>query len=286
MGNADREKEGRMRKRPAIAGFSFILFSLTLPVFCQLLPEEIAERQKWEDFLISANVVKSEQMIGPESVTSPWHLTLELSGITKDAYWKDVEGRFEGYIEGWRFEIAAYRFDKYLGLNMVMPTVEKRFRENRGSCQLGATYWKTLKKIKEEKIKVPPRFVFGYNRALYLQRAFDNLIGNEDRHLNHYFMTEDWRMILPDHSRSFRTGGKWTKELMYTEKHKEGPMVMRELPRTFYEKIKSLNSDIIKGIVGNYLTDDEINAVLARRDLIVKEIEKLVQQDGEDKVLY
>ena len=275
-----------MRKWGIISGFSFVLFFLTLPSLCQLLPEEIAERQKWEDFLISANVVKSEQMMGPGSVTSPWHLTLEKDGITNDALWKDVQGRLGGYIESWKFEIAAYRFDKYLGLNMVAPTVEKRFRENRGSCQLGATYWKKLEKIKEAKIKVPPRFVFGYNRALFLQRAFDNLIGNEDRHLNNYFITEDWRMILPDHSRSFRTGGKWTKELLYTEKHKEGPMVMRELPRAFYEKIKSLNYDIIKGIVGDYLSDNEINAVLARKDLIIKEIEKLVQQNGEDKVLY
>jgi hypothetical protein len=275
-----------MRKSPGIAGFSFFLFSLTLPIFCQFLPEEIAERQKWEEFLVNANVVKSVQMIGPESVTSPWHLTLEKDGITNDALWKDVQGRLHGYIESWKFEIAAYRFDKYLGLNMVAPTVEKRFRENRGSCQFWVSYWKKLKKIKDEKIKVPSRFVFGYNRALYLQRAFDNLIGNEDRHLNHYCITEDWRMILIDHSRSFRTGGKWTKELLYTEKHKEGPMVMRELPRAFYEKIKSLNYDIIKGFVGEYLTDGEINAVMARKELIIKEIEKLVQQNGEDKVLY
>ena len=86
-----------MRKWGIISGFSFVLFFLTLPSLCQLLPEEIAERQKWEDFLISANVVKSEQMMGPGSVTSPWHLTLEKDGITNDALWKDVQGRLGGY---------------------------------------------------------------------------------------------------------------------------------------------------------------------------------------------
>jgi hypothetical protein len=275
-----------MRKSQAMACFSFLLISLTLPLFCQFLPEEIAERQKWEEWLVSADVIKSEQMIGPESVTSPWHLTLEKDGIPDDALWKDVHGRLHGYIESWKYEIAAYRFDKYLGLNMVAPTVEKRFRENRGSCQLWVPYWKKLEKIKAEKIRVPPRFIFGYNRALFLQRAFDNLIGNMDRHTNNYFITEDWRMILPDHSRSFRTGKKWTKELIYTEKHREGPMVMRELPRAFYEKIKSLNYEIIKGFVEDYLADDEINAVLTRKDLIIKEIEKLIQQNGEENVLY
>jgi hypothetical protein len=275
-----------MRKNLRSSGFSSLLILLALPVFCQLLPEEIAERPQWEEFLIGADVVKAEQMIGPESVTSPWHLTLERDGLARDAYWKDVEGRPKGYIEGWKYEIAAYRFDKHLGLHMIPPTVEKRFRENRGSCMLGVPYWKKLDKIKSEKIKAPPRLIVGYNRAIYLQRAFDNLIGNQDRHLNNYLITEDWRIILIDHSRSFRTGKKWTKELIYTEKHREGPMIMRELPRAFYEKIKSLNFEIIEGFVGDYLSDDEINAVLARKDLIIMEIERLVQQNGEDKVLY
>jgi hypothetical protein len=272
-----------MRKRLFIA---VTILAFALPAFSQFTEEELAERPKWEEFLISAEIVKSEQMIGPESVTSPWHLTLQQDSITRDALWKDVEGRLGGHIEGWDYEIAAYRFDKYLGLNMVPPTVEKRFREKRGSCQLWVSYWKTLKKIKEEKIKMPPIKVFYYNRALYLQRAFDNLIANEDRHQNNYLFTEDWRMLLIDHSRTFRTGGKWSKELIYTEKYKEGPMVMKELPRAFYEKIKALDYDIIKGFVGEYLKDDEIKAVLARKDLIIKEIEKLIKQNGEENVLY
>src|SRR4030042_3226674 len=110
IANACQGKEGPMRKLLVISGLSFVLFSLTvLPSFCQFLPEELAERQKWEEFLLNANVVKSEQMVGPEYVTSPWHLTLEQGGITKDGLWKDVEGRVKGYIEGWRLEIAAYQ---------------------------------------------------------------------------------------------------------------------------------------------------------------------------------
>jgi hypothetical protein len=271
-------------KRRLIVVFAILAFAL--PAFSQFTEEELAERPKWEEFLETAEIVKSEQIVEREAVTSPWRLTLKEGDITNDALWKDAEGRMKGYIEGWQYEIAAYRFDKYLGLNMVPPTVEKRFREKRGSCQLWIKAWKSLREIKQEKIKVPPIKVFYYNRDLYLQRAFDNLIANEDRHQNNYLFTEDWRMILIDHSRSFRTGGKWTKELIYTEKYKEGPMVMKELPRAFYEKIKSLDYDIIKGFVGEYLKDDEINAVLARKDLIIKEIEKLIKQNGEENVLY
>ena len=192
----------------------------------------------------------------------------------------------KGYIEGWKWEIAAYRLDKYLGLNMVSPTVEKRFQENRGSCQLLVEFEISLKDKYEQNIKVPSYKLFYWNRALYLQRAFDNLIANEDRHQNQYLITKDWRMILIDHSRSFRTSKKFTKKLIYDEKFKEGPRLMKELPRAFVEKLKSLNPEEIKNIVGEYLTDKEIETVLVRRDLITKWLDKRIKQLGEDKVLY
>jgi hypothetical protein len=265
--------------------FVIAILAIALPAFSQFTEEEIAERPKWEEFLETAEIVNSTQLTGREAVTKPWRLSLKNDDIANDAIWKDVEGRLKGFIEGWKYEIAAYRFDKYLGLNMVPPTVEKRFREKRGSCQFWVKSWKSLRQIKEEKIKVPPIKLFYYNRAINVQRVFDNLIANEDRHLNNYLFTDDWRMILIDHSRSFRTGKKWTTQLIYSEKHRE-KLVMKECPRAIFEKIKVLNYDIIKGFVGEYLSDDEINAVLERKDLILKEIETLVQQKGEENVLY
>lgn len=259
---------------------------LFLPLFPQFTPDEVAERAKWEEFLRTANIVKEEQLIGPESVTSPWKLTLEKDGITRNAIWKNPEGRLKGFIEGWKYEIAAYLIDNYLELNMVPPTVERRFHNNRGSCQIWVDYQMTLKQKTEKNIKTPPIKLMNWNRAVYLQRAFDNLIGNEDRHMNNILITADWRMILIDHSRSFRTGKKFTQSLIYSEKHREGPKPMSELPRAFVEKIKALNFELIKGIVGEYLTDDEINAVLARKELILQAIDKLIQEKGEAAVLY
>ncbi len=144
----------------------------------------------------------------------------------------------------------------------------------------------TLREKTERKIKTPMIKVFNWNRATYLQRAWDNLIANEDRHLNQILVTPDFRMVLIDHSRSFRTGKKFVKELIYTEKHREGPKLMSELPRAFVEKIKPLTFETIKTIVGDYLKDAEIEAVLARRDLILAEIDRLIKKEGEANVLY
>ncbi|MEW5902398.1 MAG: hypothetical protein AB1715_13115, partial [Acidobacteriota bacterium] len=108
-----------MKKHSFLSLFAMVFIFSLLPSFAQFKPEELAERAKWEEFLSAANIVKEEQMIGPESVTSPWRLTLEKDGVTNDALWKDIEGRVKGYIESWRYEVAAYLFDKYLELNMV-----------------------------------------------------------------------------------------------------------------------------------------------------------------------
>jgi hypothetical protein len=254
--------------------------------FAQFLPEELAERAKWEEFLKTAEIIANKQ-ITEDAVTKPYILTLKQGDVTKKGLWKDISGRPQGYIDSWMYEVAAYQLDKLLGLNMVPVTVERRFNENRGSLQLWIDDTKSLKKLNEEKVKAPSYKVFWYNRSLFLQRAFDNLIANEDRHQDNYLIVvKDWRMLLIDHSRSFRTSGKYIKQLTYTEKHPEGPMIMKELPKAFYEKIKDLTLEQIKGAVGEYLSDEEIKAVMIRKDLIIKEMEKIIAKNGVENVLY
>ena len=277
-----------MKKRIILFVAMVLVLGFSSQSIAQFTKEEVAEREKWEEFLSAAEIVDQSQPFSRrEAVTEPWVLSLEKDGVKNNAIWKDVAGRAKGFMENWRWEIAAYRLDKLIGLNMVPPTVEKRFEGNRGSCQLWVDSMMSLKKKAEDKIKTPSYKVFYWNRAFYMQRAFDNLIANADRHQNQTLITEDWRMILIDHSRSFPTAKKFTKKLIYDEKNKEGPtFIMKQLPRALYEKIKSLNAEAIKGAVGEYLTDKEIEAVLVRKDLIVKWVEARIKKLGEDQVLY
>lgn len=275
-----------MKKRSLIFTLFIIALGFGLQSLAQFTPEELGEREKWEEFLQNAEVVEQNQMVSREAVTSPWVLTLEKDGVRKKALWKNPEGLMKGFLENWKWEIAAYRLDKYLGLNMIPPTVERRFRGDRGSCQLWIDAKMSLKEKMEKNIDTPAYKVFYWNRALFLQRAFDNLIANEDRHQNQYLITEDWRMILIDHSRTFRTSKKFTSKLIYSEKGKESKYLMKELPHAFYEKLKALNQEAIVEVVGEYLTEKEIEAVLMRKDLMVQWIEDRIKQFGEDKVLY
>jgi len=266
-------------------------FVLAAQAGAQLKPEEIAKDKSWEEFLLTAKMTDVEQISGREAVTSPWKVALEKDGENRLGVWKNPEGRMSGFIEGWTWEIAAYRLDRYLGLNMVPVTVERRRNENRGSLQIWWETKMTYKTIMESKgpNKIsPPAGYKGvlYNRAVYLQRAFDNLIANEDRHANNILVTDDWRLILIDHSRSFRTSPKFTESLLYNEKSKTHPGTMSGLPAAFIEKLKSLTPEVIKGIVGEYLDDKEIAAMIVRRDLILKEIDRLIAKNGKINVIY
>jgi hypothetical protein len=257
-------------------------------LLAQLDPAVVADYDKWEDFLKTAKVVAQEQLTGALSVTNPWELTLEKDGVKHKALFKDIYGeRVKGFKETWKGEIAAYRLSRALGLNMVPPTVEREFQGNRGSCQLWVDYWNNLETIYKKKLNPPGIKNTYFVRALCLQRAFDNLIYNVDRHQRNYLFMEDWRMILIDHSRTFGTSKKAKTELFYDEKNKENPkFIMETLPRPFYEALKALTAESLRTIVGDYLTDDEIAATMARHALIMAWLDKRIATLGEAKVIY
>ena len=117
-------------------------------------------------------------------------------------------------------------------------------------------------------------------------RAFDCLIANEDRTQQNIVYVDDWRMILIDHSRSFRSSKKFTNRLVYGKNGIMGSKLFRQLPRDFVEKIKALTYEMIKEAVDPYLKDKEIKAILVRKKLLLDEIEEMIREKGEGNVLY
>lgn len=265
----------------------FATVSLCSIVSAQFTQDEIALREQWEEFLETADIIKWDQPWSEhEAVNKPWLLTLEKDGITAQAVWKNPQGFIRGFEENWEWEIAAYQLDKLLEIYMVPPTVPKRFQTKIGSCQLYIDHMMTMREKSSKNIPVPAEYFDQWNKAAYIQRAWDNLIANTDRHQNQFLITRDWRMILIDHSRTFNTRKKYTKELIFDKKHKEGPRIMRMIPVRIYNNLKNLTADSIRKAAGSTLDRDEIKAVLIRRDLIIERIDERIAALGRDKVLY
>lgn len=263
---------------------------IAVPGKGQFLPSEIAEREDIEEFLLTADIVKAEPVgVG---ITKPFRVYLKKDDIERQAAWKNPQGIQEGFLEGWRYEIAAYRLDKLIGLHMVPPAVEREFNGNKGVLVLWATVERSLLDVEEEGIKIPEDARPLVDRMKYLTRAWDSLVANEDRTQQNVLYTKDWRTILIDHSRAFRSSRAFVERLMFgkngiKKKASDGsPFLFRRLPRSFVQAVKNLTYESVKSAVGPYLEDKEVRAVLIRRDLLLKEIEEMVRRDGEGKILY
>jgi hypothetical protein len=259
----------------------------------QYKPGEVAQRPAWERYLETADIVRSERL--GEGVTNPWKITLENSGGEKKAVWKGTTG-----LQEWRFEIAAYRLDKLLGLNMLPPAVEREFNRDRGAMILWADSKTSLFKLVDDNEKArkagrqedpPTEFLDLVGQGKYATRIWDCLIANEDRTQENILYTEDWRTLLIDHSFAFRSEGEYAQKLVYgrngIKKHENGdPLLINQAPRALVDRIRTLDAASIKKAVGPYLTAKEIAAIISRAKILVAEIEEMAKQIGEAKFYF
>lgn len=273
--------------------FSWILCLILAasPLFGQFTPEEIAQRPQWEEFLRTAEIVRSEP-IG-EGVTKPWKLYLRKDGVEKKAAWKNVdEDLGGGVMDSWKYEIAAYRLDRLIGLNAVPPAVEREFQGKPGALSLWAESRYSLLDVMEQGIKIPDPAQKKVDDMKYIYRLWNSLIANDDPTQQNIKYTEDWRTIFIDHSRAFRSDRTYTEHLVFglngiKKTQADGkPFLIRRVPRDLFDKIKNLDFHSISQAVGPYLTEKEIRAVLRRVKLIEAEIAAMIKLSGEDQVLY
>lgn len=273
-----------MRQKIFLGVLLCLFLEQSIPLRAQFTPEELAERERIEKLLLTGEIIKSEE-IG-EGVTKPLRLTLRQGDAEYGGCWKNPKGIQQGFLEGWQYEIAAYRMDKLLGLDMIPPTVEREFAGKRGSLQFWVDSEMSDLERMDQGISIPPEKLDEWSKRKYLMRAYDCLIANDDRTQQNIRYTADWRMILIDHSRSFRASQEYCERLVYGKNGLKGAKLFRQLPRDFVEKVKGLDFKMIKDIIGPYLKDKEIKAILLRRDLLLEEIAELIEERGEDRVLY
>ncbi len=236
-----------------------------------------------EAFLRTAEVVEREPL--GTGITHPERLVLTDGTRTLRAVWKTVDafqptqkmdnGRMVvGFRDSYRHEVAAYGLDKMLGLGLVPPTVERVIENERGSLQLWVdgcmTEWERL----EQKRSPPDKEAWA--RQMYKVRLFHQLTLDTDfNNMRNVLVDPAFQVYLIDASRTF-----------YLEEKLLNENSLRRFSRSVLGNLRELDKESLRENLGRWLTRAQINALLARRDLIVAVFERQLAEFGEEDVVY
>ncbi|NLD36750.1 MAG: hypothetical protein GX654_07775 [Desulfatiglans sp.] len=218
--------------------------------------------------LLSTGDITAKEKIGT-GITRPRKLTITKGDRSINAIFKTVDSRpvtRKEYEESDRYhsDVAAYRLDRMLDLEMVPAAVTRKIDGIEGVLQ----YWveNSINERDREETKAPFESYCKKDQQFWIRYIFDILIFNEDRNLTNILWTKsDYMMVFIDHTRAFRLNGKRPK--MY----RKVPLYLSDM---LYKKLGSLNLENLTQNLSPYLNKMQINALIKRRDLILKEAKR------------
>lgn len=237
-----------------------------------------------EHFLESASVIDMTPIgVG---ISNPMKVTLSDGETTLHAVWKSIDERRHGVYRGragtfqqafrdsYKYEIAAYELDKLLGLGMVPPTVERRVDGRVGSLQLWIEDAVTELDRRERGLTPPDSIA--WSNQIYKWRLLQQLTYNDDAHnLRNVIYDPSFRVYAIDNSRSFRQFHALSDEAG-----------LRRFSRSLLERLKRLERNEVEDALGRWLEGVEIDAVLARRDLLLDRARQLAAELGPENIFY
>lgn len=234
-----------------------------------------------ESFLKTARILSQRDL--PVGITVPKRATLSDGSLKHDAsvqttdvsqmIFQGERGTELNFRDSWKFNVAGYELAKLLQLNMVPPYVERNVLGKDASV----SWWIGDAMMGRDRHyrKIQPPDPARWNAEIYAVRIFHQLIYDTDPNLTNMLITKDWRIWMIDFSRAFR----WTPKL-------QDPKALSKADRRLLERLRQLDADVLKQRLGRWLTKQEIDGVVGRRDLIVRHFEGEIGRRGEAAVLY
>lgn len=230
-----------------------------------------------EAFLLKAAIIDARD--AGKGVTGSTRVTLSDGRITHDAQVQSIDvyknifsaGKASevGFRDTYRYNIAAYRIARLIGLDTVPMSVPREVDGKPASV----TWWVDDVMMDEEgrirKQSVGPD-ALRFSNQIQVMKIFDELIQNRDRNRGNLLWTSDWTLWLIDHTRAFRLG----KELQRTEE-------LTRCERGLLDGMRRMTAESLAQAVGNSLNTAEREAVIARRDLLVQHCDERIAKFGE-----
>jgi hypothetical protein len=229
--------------------------------------------QEIEEFLrVSVPVVVVPAAAGR---TDPWKVRLELNGVTRWAQFKYINRpRPEAIPDSFNYELAAYELNKFLGLDFVPPAVPRTIKDTLGSLQVFLE--NVIRESDRKRENLMPGDPEAFARAMADLKVFENLVyngcGNEKDTLIEKETGKVWRV---DFSEAFAP----EKETI------PGCEILR-CSRKLYQSLVDWDEAKATALLGNYLNEQELRSLYARRALIVQIIQEQIEIRGENEVLY
>lgn len=249
--------------------------------------QEGADFRDWtdeqkEEFLRTAEVIDVDDLeIG---ITQPLRATLRLGDLVHEAHIQRVDERAPikqlptgtefNYRDYWGFNIAAYRLDRLLGLNIVPAAVERKYR---GSAAAFSWWIEDIQMMEKERWQkgVEPPNRDAWNEQMRQVRVFNTLAYNTDPNLGNVLIDDDWKIWLVDYTRAFR----FQTDLLNAKS-------LTHIDRGLLERLRTLSSEMVTNALGDSLNKREQRALLERRDKIVQLFDDKIASEGADAVLY
>ena len=102
----------------------------------------------------------------------------------------------------------------------------------------------------------------------------NELVYNTDPNQGNLLITNEWKIVMIDFSRAFRT-----------HKKLRNPMNLSRIHRGFYNGLRALDESDVKRELGPYLRESEITGLMARRDVILEFFDREISRKGEAAVI-
>lgn len=244
-------------------------------------PSSLVTSGDKEAFLLKAPVVdEGDASAGP---TKFWRVTLDDGKRKHDAAIEKSTSRDPSQRD-YRFNVAAYELDKALELNFVVPSVEREMKGHPAAF----TWWVDDVLMNEQARrgqKIEPPDPDSWKKQMQAVRVFDELIANAYRDVSpalytasiwdNLLITKEWRIWLVDHTRAFGT----SRQL-------GNPQSLAQCDRRMLGKLRALTRDVLKQKLEKYLSPEQLDALEARRELLVRHFAERIASQGEGAVLY
>ena len=235
--------------------------------------QEIADMNKLEKYLKTAEIYEVE-IDKYEGRTAPWGVVLNDGGINRQAIFKYINRPRPTLLpDSYHYEIAAYEVSKLLEYIVVPPVVEREVKETLGSLHLFLEGCFSLSH--QQRIGTKPNDSQKFSDALSEIAVFENLVFCKRDSEDIYIQESDWKIWRVDFSEAFAPFAELNSETNITRCSKE-----------LFQNLQKLEASEIKKVLEPHLNDEEIDALLKRIDLIIDKIKLLIEENGEDTVLF